>query len=57
MAFQCPECALRFLLEAEVDDHLRLDHPDFHIEPKSDEDAYLMEVHRKHHAPTPHTDR
>ena len=31
--FQCPVCELRFLLDAEVRDHLRTDHPDFDQDP------------------------
>lgn len=52
-AIQCPDCELRFRTERELDDHLRLDHPDFHVEPKSPEDAYLLENRRHKHAPSP----
>jgi hypothetical protein len=45
--FQCPECELRFQFAAELLAHLRDDHPDFHIEPKSVEDAMLLEAHHK----------
>lgn len=53
MAFQCPSCDLRFSNERDLDDHLKLDHPGFHIEPKSPEDAYLLERHKRHHRPEP----
>ena len=46
--FQCPECELKFQFAAELLGHLRDDHPDFHIEPKSVEDAMLLEAHHKH---------
>lgn len=46
--FQCPECELKFQFAAELLGHLRDDHPDFHIEPNSVEDAMLLEAHHKH---------
>ena len=45
--FQCPECELRFQFANELECHLRDDHPDFHIEPKSVEDAMLLEAHHR----------
>jgi hypothetical protein len=45
--FQCPECELRFQFATELEAHLRDDHPDFHVEPKSVEDAMLLEAHNK----------
>jgi hypothetical protein len=53
MTFQCPDCELRFSNERDLDDHLRLDHPDFHVEPKSPEDAFLLESHRRRRPPQP----
>lgn len=32
---QCPECELRFRFESELEEHLRLEHPDFHAERRS----------------------
>lgn len=29
---QCPVCELKFRFAAEVEDHLKLEHPDFHVE-------------------------
>jgi hypothetical protein len=54
-AIQCPDCDLRFASERDLDDHLKLDHPDFHVEPKSPEDALLMERRHSHrrHRPEP----
>jgi hypothetical protein len=46
-SFQCPECELRFRFATELEEHLRDDHPDFHIEPKSAEDAILLEAHNR----------
>ncbi len=28
--FQCPECELRFRFASELEEHLKLDHPEFH---------------------------
>jgi hypothetical protein len=39
---------LKFQFAAELLGHLRDDHPDFHIEPNSVEDAMLLEAHHKH---------
>jgi hypothetical protein len=55
-AIQCPDCDLRFASERDLDDHLKLDHPDFHVEPKTPEDAILLERrHRnaRRHRPEP----
>jgi|tagenome__1003787_1003787.scaffolds.fasta_scaffold20554901_2 hypothetical protein len=30
--YQCPKCELRFTWHTELDDHCRVDHPDFHHE-------------------------
>jgi hypothetical protein len=46
-AFQCPECELKFSSERDRDDHLKLDHPDFNVEPSSPEDAALLETRRR----------
>lgn len=43
--YQCPECRLKFRLASELDDHLRLDHPDFHAEPKTLEDELIAAAH------------
>jgi hypothetical protein len=51
--FQCPECELRFQFATELEEHLRSDHPDFHVEPKSIEDAMLLEAHHKRIRKTP----
>lgn len=53
MYIQCPDCELRFSSERDLDDHLKLDHPDFHVEPKSPEDAFLLETRRRRHRPEP----
>ena len=29
---QCPVCELKFRFAAEVEDHLKLEHPDFNVE-------------------------
>jgi hypothetical protein len=47
---QCPECDLRFLFASELEQHIALDHPDFHIEPKTIEDALIYASHRPRHA-------
>lgn len=52
-AIQCPECELRFSSEPDLDDHLKIDHPDFHAEPKSPEDALLQEARRRRHRHRP----
>ncbi len=46
-AIQCPECELRFSSDRDLDDHIRLDHPDRNFEPKSPEDAALFEERRR----------
>ena len=43
---QCPECELRFRFESELEEHLGLEHPNFHAEPPSIEDALLKASHR-----------
>jgi len=48
VALQCPACPLLFASEPELDDHLRLDHPDFEAEPTSDEDRLRQELKRRH---------
>ena len=54
-AIQCPDCDLKFASERHLDNHLRLDHPDFHVEPKTPEDALLLERRHSHrrHRPEP----
>lgn len=53
---QCPECPLRFITASELEQHLALDHPEFHAEAKRSEDSIVAAVHRaqqrrKHHEP------
>lgn len=43
--YQCPECELKFRLATELQQHLTLEHPDFHIGSKNVEDA-LSASHR-----------
>lgn len=51
--YQCPECELRFRFASELKEHMGLEHPGFHVDPKSIEDALLSESgrhrHRGHH--------
>lgn len=49
---QCPECPLRFRFDAELEEHLREEHPEFHAEAVKGEDSIVAAVHkmqRKHH--------
>lgn len=47
--FQCPECELRFRFPKELEDHIALDHPDFHAEPKSVSAALMAASGRRSH--------
>jgi hypothetical protein len=45
--YQCPDCELRFRFPSELEAHMAADHPDFHVTPKTIEDA-LIPTARKH---------
>lgn len=45
--FQCPVCELRFILSAELDDHLAQAHPDFNVEHDTPEDEAMAEKNRR----------
>jgi hypothetical protein len=45
---QCPECPLRFLNASELEQHLALEHPEFHAEAQKAEDGIVAAVHRAH---------
>ncbi|MGH2694193.1 MAG: C2H2-type zinc finger protein [Actinomycetota bacterium] len=47
--FQCPECELKFRFASELEWHMATDHPDFHVEPKSQEASLLSAAHRRRH--------
>ena len=51
--FQCPECELKFRFSAELEAHLRDEHPNFHIEPKTVEDSLIEARHRHRHREPP----
>ncbi len=52
---QCPECELRFRYPAELDQHLKLEHPTFHVEPKvAVEDSIVSAAHRQRRRHLPH---
>jgi hypothetical protein len=44
---QCPVCELKFRFAAEVEDHLKLEHPDFHVERDPARGSPLDEARRK----------
>lgn len=46
----CPRCEVRFLIAAELTDHISLDHPDFHATATSAENDLLAACHCHHHA-------
>lgn len=50
-AIQCPVCELRFSNDRDLDDHLRIDHPDKHLEPTDEESRILLEKKRKERHP------
>jgi hypothetical protein len=46
---QCPECELKFLSPAELDQHLALDHPEFRARHRRlEEDEFSAARRRKH---------
>ena len=47
--YQCPDCELRFAFANELLNHIAIDHPDFKVESKSQEDALLAAAHRHRH--------
>jgi hypothetical protein len=54
---QCPECPLRFRFDSELEEHLRLEHPEFHAEALRSEDsivAAVQKAHRRRHHRDPH---
>jgi hypothetical protein len=54
---QCPECPLRFRFDAELEEHLREEHPEFHAEAMKGEDSIVAAVHKmqkRHHHRDPH---
>jgi hypothetical protein len=46
---QCPECELRFLSPAELDQHLAFDHPEFHARHRRMDENELSEARRRKH--------
>jgi hypothetical protein len=48
--YQCPECNLKFQYATELEQHLSLDHPDFHVTPKTIEDSLMSASRRPRHA-------
>jgi hypothetical protein len=48
--YQCPDCELRFRSASELESHLKLDHPNFHVESDSLEDFAISEAHRHRRA-------
>ncbi len=50
--YQCPECDIRFRFPSELEQHITLDHPGFHIGPKTIEDALIAASHKHRHHPT-----
>lgn len=47
---QCPACPLRFRLPAELEEHLALEHPDFHVEREPGKGSPLDEARRSRRA-------
>ncbi len=45
--FQCPACELRFLLAAELEEHLNSAHPDFEAKFDKPEDELLAAKRRR----------
>jgi hypothetical protein len=43
--YQCPECDLKFRYSTELDQHLKLEHPEFSAEEKSIEDSLIHPSH------------
>lgn len=44
---QCPACTLKFRFAAELEDHLKLEHPDFHVEEDPARGSPLDEARRR----------
>ena len=44
---QCPVCELKFRFASEVEDHLKLEHPEFQYEPDPGRGSPLDEARRK----------
>lgn len=56
---QCPECPLKFTNASELEQHLALDHPEFHAEALRSEDSIVAAVHkalRRHRRHDPKSD-
>lgn len=47
-ALQCPECPLRFRFDSELEEHLKLEHPEFHAEAMRSEDSIVAAVQKAH---------
>jgi hypothetical protein len=44
---QCPACMLKFRFAGELEDHLKLEHPDFHVEEDPTRGSPLDEARRR----------
>lgn len=44
---QCPACTLKFRFASELEDHLKLEHPDFHVEEDPTRGSPLDEARRE----------
>jgi hypothetical protein len=53
---QCPECELRFRSPSELDQHLAIDHPEFHARSRSLEDIEFSAARRRKHIRSNGTD-
>ena len=49
--YQCPDCELRFRYASELEAHISVDHPSFHVTPKTIEDALISSSHKHRHRP------
>jgi hypothetical protein len=47
--YQCPECELRFRNASEMEAHLKIDHPNFHVEWSSVEEYLAATAHHRRH--------
>jgi hypothetical protein len=47
--YQCPECELRFRTASEMDAHIKIDHPEFHVKWSSEDDYRASSAHRRRH--------
>ncbi len=50
--YQCPDCELRFRFPSELEAHMAADHPNFHVTPKTIEDALISASHKHRHPPS-----